>query len=197
MELWKDIYYIDTITKEVVDYRGKYQISNTGKVKSIKNNKILKNCLSTHGYLRVNLYKNGSCKEFKIHRLVGHMFVDNNNNYQEINHLDEDKTNNHYTNLQWVTRQENVNYGERNEKSAKKIRKKVICINTGIVYDSTLDAQEKTGISSQTISSCCLFHDVNCNKDEWFKTHKGNPRKTAGKHPITKEKLVWKFYKGE
>ena len=36
MELWKDIYYIDTITKEVVDYRGKYQISNTGKVKSIK-----------------------------------------------------------------------------------------------------------------------------------------------------------------
>ena len=173
-------------------------MSNLGRIKNLKSNKILKPIPNNYGYLRINLYKNNKIKQYKIHRLVAYMFIPNNDKSKiEINHLDENKENNNMNNLEWCDRKENVNYGSRNKKSSEKISKSVICINTGEVYKSTLEAEKKTGINSQSISSCCLFYSVNCDKEKWYKFRNDAPRKSAGKHPITKEKLIWNFYKME
>lgn len=99
IEIWKDI----------KDYEGLYQISNTGKVKSIRYNKeiIRKPCLSK-GYKMVKLHKNGVYRPVTIHKLVAKYFIPNPVNKPQINHIDGVKENNIYTNLEWCTGSENL-----------------------------------------------------------------------------------------
>ena len=102
--------------RDIKGYEGKYQVSNLGRVKSLnynhtKKEKILSDYPNTYGYLYVNLYKNGKGKPFYIHKLVAQAFIDNPNNYREINHKDENKQNNRVENLEWCNRKYNCNYG--------------------------------------------------------------------------------------
>ena len=81
-EIWKDIYFKDLINNKIYDYRGLYQVSNTGFVKSLNYNrtnkeKILKERVNNKGYYRVSLCKNGITKDIQIHRLVAYMFLPN------------------------------------------------------------------------------------------------------------------------
>ena len=62
----------------------------------------------------INLCKNGKYKSICIHRLVGIYFVENNNGFNVLNHIDGNKHNNHYTNLEWVTRSENIKHAFNN-----------------------------------------------------------------------------------
>ena len=112
-EIWKDI----------KDYEGLYQVSNLGRVKRVTTDMILKGSKQTHGYLVVGLYKNNNKSTKSIHRLVSQAFIPNPENKPEINHIDEDKTNNMVSNLEWSTRKENNNHGTRNERAAKAISK--------------------------------------------------------------------------
>ena len=84
-----------------------YQISNLGRVKSLKYGKerILKNKQDTKGYEFVNI--NGKCP--KVHRLVASAFVPNTDNKPQIDHINTDRTDNRVENLQWVTNKENCN----------------------------------------------------------------------------------------
>ena len=97
------------IWKPVVGYEGLYMVSNWGRVKSIKFGKerILKQNIR-RGYYYVGLSKNGIVKNYYVHRLVATYFVDNPNNKEQVNHKDGVKTNNVYTNLEWVTQEENM-----------------------------------------------------------------------------------------
>ncbi|WP_124046618.1 NUMOD4 domain-containing protein [Clostridium perfringens] len=159
MEEWRDI----------EGYEGKYQISNLGNVKSLnycntKKAKNLKHIKDKDGYLLVCLSKNGSKKLFKVHRLVAKAFLDNLNNYPQVNHKDENKENNRVSNLQWVTPYENINYGtrlERVKKSLKNNSKRSKCVigisvntNEIIRYPSLREAQ-RNGFSSFCIAACC------------------------------------------
>ena len=77
-EIWKDIYYVDIITDEIIDYRGKYQVSNFGRVKSLNYNrsgkeKELNYTKDKDGYLIVSLNR----RKFKVHRLVAYVFIAN------------------------------------------------------------------------------------------------------------------------
>ena len=108
-EIWTDI----------KGYEGLYQVSNFGRVKRVKTNRVLKGSKHTHGYLVVGLYKNNTKSTKKIHRLVAEVFIPNTDNKPEVNHIDEDKTNNMVSNLEWVTAKENSNHGTRNERRAK------------------------------------------------------------------------------
>lgn len=105
-EVWRDI----------DGYENKYQISNYGRIRSVKKNIILKPMVATNGYLVACLWKDNKQKKFLIHRLVAEYFIDNPNSYPEINHKDEDKTNNNANNLEWCTHLYNMNYGEVKEK---------------------------------------------------------------------------------
>ena len=114
MEKWKDI----------ESYEGYYQVSNTGKVRSMdrigrcgKNGKLLykgkelKPAIGNHGYKCVVLSKQSKCKTFLIHRLVAKHFVDGYKNGYEVNHIDLTKINNYANNLEWVTPSYNTKHG--------------------------------------------------------------------------------------
>lgn len=122
--------------RPIKGYEGKYEISSSGRVKSItgwKNvgNEIYKpqGIIMKQGinreYKKIDLCKHGKHTTYKVHRLVAEAFVPNPNNYPQINHKDEDPFNNHATNLEWCTQEYNINYGTRVRRITKKISKKV------------------------------------------------------------------------
>lgn len=116
-EIWKDI-----------EGYPNYQISNLGNVKSLNykrtgKDKFLKLVKLKCGYLSVIFHKEGKVKLNYIHRLVAQAFIPNPNKYLEVNHKDEQKTNNCVSNLEWCDRKYNVNFGTRSERVGKAISK--------------------------------------------------------------------------
>ena len=99
-EIWKDI----------EGFQG-YKISSFGRVKSYHNNKeIIRKPNIVCGYQHVMLNKNGKKFNFYIHRLVAEVFVININNKPQVNHIDGNKLNNNYSNLEWCTQKENCQH---------------------------------------------------------------------------------------
>jgi hypothetical protein len=112
--------------KDIPNYLGLYQVSNIGNVINVKKNKLMSKTLHRE-YLVVKLSKNNIGKQYKIHRLVGLLFVDNPDNKPFINHKDEIKTNNIDNNLEWCDSQYNNTYGTRIQRQIEtKIRNKSI-----------------------------------------------------------------------
>ncbi len=83
-----------------------YYISNLGNFKS--NNKTLKLNKNARGYLYCNISTNGKVTKVKIHILVAKYFVENLQNKETVNHIDGNKLNNDYSNLEWLTRKKNI-----------------------------------------------------------------------------------------
>ena len=107
------------IWKDVEGYEGLYQVSNLGRVKRITTGRVLKPLKHSNGYLMVKLSKNSIVYTKTIHSLVAQAFIPNPENKPEINHIDENKTNNNVSNLEWMTRKENINHGTRTERMSK------------------------------------------------------------------------------
>ena len=104
------------IWKDVVGYEQFYQVSNKGRIRRKKDNFVYKPRTFTNGYKSVLLYKDGKWsrtggKSELVHRLVALAFIPNPNNYPQVNHKDENKSNNFVDNLEWCTRKYNNNYG--------------------------------------------------------------------------------------
>ena len=93
---------------EINNYQD-YLIYRDGRVFNKRYNRFLKPCKNTHGYLRVDLCKNGKHKNFLNHRLVAIHYIDNPENKPCVDHIDGNKTNNNISNLRWVTKIENEN----------------------------------------------------------------------------------------
>ena len=204
--------------RDIKGYEGLYQVSSLGRVKSLnynhtKKEKVLDFKPNKYGYKVTYLYNNNERKPYSVHRLVAEAFIPNPNNYKEVNHKDENKSNNCVDNLEWCTAKYNSNYGTRNkrisdtnkginhpmygkhhtdsskDKISKTLREKGICkgknnpkahkvqcITTGKSFSCIKEASEYYHVNYLNIIRCCT-----------------EKRKSAGKHPVTGEKLVWKY----
>lgn len=173
------------VWKNISGYEGLYEVSSLGRVRSlphkvynkligeyISKEKILKQGSLVRGYKGVGLYKNGKEKTQKVHRLVAEAFIPNPNNYPEVNHKNEDTSDNRVTNLEWCTSKYNSNYGTRTQRIAQKNlnrnkSKRVLQLdlsgNLIHVWPSASETQ-RNGFSQGNVSACCRGER---------KTHKG------------------------
>lgn len=101
--------------KEIEGYNNDYFITEDGDVISVKRGKkiLLKKRVNSRGYYYVNLCKNDKYKSICIHRLVGIYFVENNNGFNVLNHIDGNKLNNRYDNLEWCDQVHNMKEASR------------------------------------------------------------------------------------
>lgn len=139
--------------KDIKGYEGLYQVSNYGKVKRLEHKecnsiqevrilpeRILKQTFNFRGYLKVGLSKDNKTKHVFVHRLVAGAFIDNPNNYPQVNHKDEDKTNNCVDNLEWCTNLYNANYGtRRKQKLSNKLKRYWERKKQEVVEDGNVD----------------------------------------------------------
>ncbi len=108
----------EEIYKDIIKYKGLYQVSNLGNIKSLSKGdgngnriRVLKqevNKKSSTSYRRVSLSTNGKVERFLVHRLVASAFIPNPNNKPYINHIDNNGENNTVENLEWCTHSENM-----------------------------------------------------------------------------------------
>ncbi len=141
--------------KDIEGYEGYYQVSNIGEVRSVdrwvtykngrkifRKGKLMKLSPGTCGYPQVSLCSHGVEKKVSVHRLVATAFIPNPDNLPFVNHKDENKSNNIWTNLEWCTDKYNNNYGTRTERAAKSKSKPVRCIETGEIFNSIANADK-------------------------------------------------------
>lgn len=98
------------IWKGVSGFESLYEVSNMGRVWSVKRNQFLKPC-NCNGYRVVCLCNNGERKMVYVHRIVLMTFVPNVDTTLEVNHINEDTADNRLENLEWITHLDNVNWG--------------------------------------------------------------------------------------
>nr|DAM25038.1 MAG TPA: homing endonuclease [Caudoviricetes sp.] len=158
--------------KDVKGYEGYYQVSNYGRVRSVdrvdmrgqhRKGKVLANSLNSGGYLLVDLHRDRKVKYCLVHRLVAGEFLSNPNGLPEINHKDENITNNKVSNLEWCSHSYNINYGTRNEKAGKaiaRVQEKPIYViapsGHHYCFGSIKKAAELLGLSRGTVSKCLI-----------------------------------------
>ena len=140
--------------KDIKDYESLYAITRDGRVWSYKSNKFLKPSL-VRGYHRVILYKEGKEKAFRIHRLVAEAFIPNPDGLPQVNHKDEDKSNNCVENLEWCDAKYNANYGTRTERAINKISIPIYCVELDKTFKSQTEAAKELGLDNRNINKCC------------------------------------------
>lgn len=164
MEEWRDI----------EGYDGKYQVSNYGRVRSLKYHsvRILRQGVKERGYHFVILCSNSIKKNFHVHRLVAEEFIPNPNGYTTVHHKDHDRGNNVVENLEWINDDEH---------------REVHGIVGGKVYQYTLDgelvklwdcmhsAAVELGFNKSHIRDCCNGGYYDRRRDKWVRvnTYKG------------------------
>lgn len=193
-EKWKDIYFIENGIE--YDYKGLYQISNFGRIKSLeridesgnkRKEKILKPTIQKrHQYNknsvlveRVELSKNKIKKRFYIHRLVAHMFLSETYfDGAEINHKDENTLNNKIDNLEWCTTKYNVNYSQSVPIIAIKIdtNEKFEFDGINIAVES-LNKKFNINLIAQNVIRICQYND---DKDAFIKKYHKARTKSQG-----------------
>jgi len=164
-EIWRDI----------KGYEGRYQVSSIGRIKRLERvffdksghkqhpkERILKSCTNHNGYLRITLCNSsGKKKRFFVHRLVCEAFHENPKNKPSVNHIDENKTNNIASNLEWCTYKENCNHGTRSIRIAKGVAKALskpvgqYTTNGKLikVWQSAYEVQRQLGFTQSSISA--------------------------------------------
>jgi hypothetical protein len=142
--------------KFVEEYNNKYAVSNYGRIKSFQgiSERILKQNKTKDGYAMVVFCINNKPKTFRVNRLVAKYFLINENNYPQVDHIDENRLNNHVDNLQWMSAKDNTTKSQG--KAVNKLSLDGQFIET---YISISDAANKIGANKSNIMKAC--RDIN------------------------------------
>lgn len=175
----------------ILGYEELYWVSNWGRIKSINYNKtgkekILRPSKNRDGYFKVCLCRDGKPKYFRVHRLVWEAFYGPIPKGMQVNHINEDKTDNHLENLNLMTCKENNNWGTRNERAGKGIAKSRckmveqytlngVHFMTWFSAKGAVEVLGQLGYDTAAISRCCQGKQ---------KTHKGYIWKYAKKEAV-------------
>ena len=173
MEEWRD----------VPGYEDFYQVSNNGRVRGkerkvkykttgtrVLKARILKPKMDKYGYLVVNLSKNNSVKTMKVHRLVYMSFNGPIPECMQVNHINENKTDNRLENLNLMTASENTNWGSRNERAGKSqingkktmpVMQFTLDMELLQTWKSAAEIERQLGFNRNVIGSCCR-HKKHC-----------------------------------
>lgn len=145
----------EEIWKEIAGFEGLYAVSNKGRVKNLETGKVLKNWSNTHGYSMITLYKgdNTKPKAVTIHKLVATAFIPNPNNLPYINHIDECKTNNDVTNLEWCTPSQNNKHSAHQQSC----RINQLSLDGELInaWGSAHEIERQLGFNNGSIIQCC------------------------------------------
>lgn len=204
-EVWKDVH----------GFEEAYQVSNFGRIKrkerTDSNNRthkerIMSPSMYSNGYMNVELRMNNKKRRTSVHRLVAEAFIDNPLNLPQINHKDENKANNHVSNLEWCTAQYNIRY-----KDGVKRRRATAILNSNAVckysmegefiekFECATDAAISVNGSCTEILSCChhrahslsykgymwrFLSECNCNKIEPYRIKKSSLCRKVGQNTL-------------
>lgn len=149
--------------KDIEDFSG-YRVTSDGRILG-KRVGVLRQSSVVGNYKSVSLCKNGKVFTKLVHRLVAEAFIPNPENLPDINHKDEDPTNNDVNNLEWCTRKYNNNYGTRKERQSRTQLNRPDCSKRVKQYDkngkfiaeypSLKEANRQTSICRSGIARCC------------------------------------------
>lgn len=178
-EIWKDI----------KGYESFYQVSNYGRVKSLKRKrkgrngfdvnvreKLLKHKINRYGYVTYSICKYSKIKQFTSHRLVAITFLENEYNLPQINHINGNKLDNNVNNLEWCDNQHNMKEAYRlglskaRKSKDNSLSKKVCKIKNGVIvkqYDSLTDASLDNKVVKSAISNCLKGRSKSCCGFDW------------------------------
>lgn len=145
--------------KPVRGYEGLYDVSSYGRVRSYPRNgtkekglHILSHSINKRGYHKVTLFKNDKPRYQTVHSLVAESFLSISKEGEEVNHIDGNPSNNKVENLEWVSKSENhIHRVYVLGKNPLKKCRKVLCIETGIVYPSIRSAARDVGCNHKSI----------------------------------------------
>lgn len=140
---------------DIPGYEGKYAITEDGKIYSYRSKKFINPYIDDHGYRRVDL----GDKKYRIHVLLGRIFIPNPENLPTIDHIDRNKLNNDLTNLRWADRKTQVENQDHNCHEVRK--KKILQINkeTKMIikeWESITEAAKALNIDSSSITKVAL-----------------------------------------
>lgn len=152
--------------KKIAGYPN-YSVSSIGRVRNDKTNKLLRPGRQSNGYLTVALCHDGKQRSHLVHRLVAVAFLPNERSKPQVNHKNGARDDSRLENLEWTTQSENTLHSchtlgrkPSNEHmdymrhlSNQAHKKPVICLETGIVYESVTHAAKEFGVVQQTISN--------------------------------------------
>lgn len=158
--------------RDAVGYEGHYQVSNLGRVRSVDHTtvhkdgrvsrykgKMLAISLNGDGYRKTIFSVNGVHTHPRICRLVAMAFIPNPNNYDQVNHKDENKLNDCVGNLEWCDAKYNMNYGTAPRRRGEKKRKPVeqFTLNGEFIrrWPCASIAEKETGVDHSHIARCC------------------------------------------
>ena len=144
--------------KIIEGYDG-YMVSNLGRVMTIKTGYMHEYDIDVWGYYRVCLSKNGVKKHPKVSILVAKAFIPNPYNLPQVDHIDEDKSNNCVWNLRWVSAKTNCNHGTRNQRisESKYVPVEKVTLEGKVVgeYASMKEASEMNNVKRNSVSNNC------------------------------------------
>ena len=139
--------------KDIPGFEGLYACDTKGQIWSYYTNKFLSPSKSKRGYLHIVLIKDKKRYDYRVHRLIAMTFVENPENKEQVNHIDGNKLNNNVSNLEWVTRLENIHHAYN--AGLKIPARKIICIETGEIFNSAKEIEQRYDIWFTSIYRVC------------------------------------------